>query len=61
MLKNPEALERIKVDEPTISMLFYVNSSPFAGKEGKYLTSRHIKERLEKETLGNVAIQVKGN
>ncbi len=57
--ENPEPLERIKVDEPTISMLFYVNSSPFAGKEGKFLTSRHIKERLEKETLGNVAIRVK--
>ena len=60
-IENPVALERIKVDEPTISMIFYVNSSPFAGKEGKFLTSRHIKERLEKETLGNVAIQVREN
>ena len=58
-IETPIALERIKVDEPTISMIFYVNSSPFAGKEGKFLTSRHIKERLEKETLGNVAIQVR--
>lgn len=57
--ENPQPLERIKVDEPTISMVFYVNSSPFAGKEGKYLTSRHIKERLDKEILGNVAIQVR--
>jgi GTP-binding protein len=47
------------VDEPTISMIFYVNNGPFAGTEGKFLTSRHIKERLEKEVLGNVAIQVK--
>ncbi|MGH7884422.1 MAG: translational GTPase TypA, partial [Thermodesulfobacteriota bacterium] len=57
--ENPMPLERIKVDEPTISMLFYVNSGPFAGKEGKFLTSRHIRDRLEKETLGNVAIKVK--
>jgi GTP-binding protein len=56
---NPVALPRIKVDEPTISMIFYVNNGPFAGTEGKFLTSRHIKERLEKEVLGNVAIQVK--
>ncbi len=59
LLDNPSPLKRIEVDEPTISMIFYVNSSPFAGTEGKFLTSRQIKERLEKETLGNVAIQVK--
>lgn len=56
---NPELLPRIQVDEPTISMIFYVNNSPFAGKEGNFLTSRHLKERLEKETLGNVAIKIK--
>lgn len=56
---SPVALPRIKVDEPTISMIFYVNNGPFAGTEGKFLTSRHIKERLEKEVLGNVAIKVK--
>jgi GTP-binding protein len=58
-LDEPAALPRIKVDDPTISMVFYVNNSPFAGKDGKYLTSRHLKTRLEKETLGNVAILVK--
>jgi len=58
-IENPVPLERIKVDEPTISMVFYVNSGPFAGKEGKFLTSRQIRERLDREKLGNVAIQVK--
>lgn len=57
--ENPIALPRITVDEPTISMLFYVNNSPFAGTEGKFLTSRNIKERLEREVLSNVSIQVK--
>jgi len=57
--ENPEPLPRIHVDEPTISMVFYVNTSPFAGKEGKFLTSRHILARLEKEILGNVAIEIK--
>jgi GTP-binding protein len=56
---NPKPLPRIKVDDPTISMLFYVNTSPFAGKEGKFLTSRHLRERLEKEARGNVAINIK--
>ena len=56
--ENPEPLPRIVIDEPTVSMLFYVNNSPFAGKEGKYLTSRNISERLEKEILGNVSLQV---
>ncbi len=58
-LENPQPLPRIKVDEPTVSMIFYVNNGPLAGREGKYLTSRHIRERLERETLRNVALQVK--
>ena len=56
--ENPEPLPRIKVDEPTVSMLYYVNDSPFSGQDGKFLTTRHISERLNKETLSNVAIQV---
>jgi GTP-binding protein len=55
---NPQALPVIAVDEPTISMIFGVNNSPFAGREGRFVTSRQIKERLDKETLGNVAIRV---
>lgn len=55
--ENPEAMERIYVDEPTVSMIFYVNSGPFAGTEGKFLTSRHIKERLEKEIKVNVSLR----
>jgi GTP-binding protein len=57
--ENPVALPRITVDEPTISMVFYVNNGPFAGTEGKFLTSRNIKERLEREVLSNVSVQVK--
>jgi GTP-binding protein len=56
--ENPQALPVIAVDEPTISMIFGVNNSPFAGKDGRFVTSRQIKERLDKETLGNVAIRV---
>lgn len=56
---NPQALPRLLVDEPTVSMIFYVNDGPFAGREGKYLTSRHLLERLEKESLRNVAIKIK--
>ncbi|MEO8433761.1 MAG: translational GTPase TypA [Pyrinomonadaceae bacterium] len=56
--ENPQPLPVIAVDEPTISMIFGVNNSPFAGKEGRFVTSRQLKERLDKETLGNVAIRV---
>lgn len=55
---NPQPLPRIKVDEPTVSVILSVNDSPFAGKEGKQLTSRKIKERLDKELLYNVSLKV---
>lgn len=55
---NPRPLPVIAVDEPTISMIFGVNTSPFAGTEGKFVTSRQIKERLDREVLGNVALRV---
>ena len=57
-LNNIEALPSLSVDEPTVTMTFQVNTSPFAGKEGKYITSRHIKARLEKELVHNVALRV---
>lgn len=56
--ENPEGLKPISVDEPTMSMLFTINNSPFFGKEGKFVTSRHIKERLLKETEKNLALRV---
>ncbi len=55
---HPEALPRLEVDEPVIRMTFAVNTSPLAGKEGRYLTSRHLHERLEREVLGNVSIRI---
>jgi len=58
-ITEPRALPRLQVDEPTVSMIFYVNNSPFAGNEGKFLTSRHLLERLEKESLRNVSIRIK--
>jgi GTP-binding protein len=56
--EKPDPLPRIEIDAPTVSMHFHVNNGPFAGKEGKYLTSRNISERLQKEILGNVSLQV---
>jgi GTP-binding protein len=57
-IENPEALPVISVDEPTMSMLFGINNSPFFGKEGKFVTSRHLRDRLMKETEKNLALRV---
>ena len=56
--EDPEPLPRISIDQPTVSIFFHVNNSPFAGREGKFVTSRNIIERLEKEVLSNVSLQV---
>jgi len=57
-IENPEALPTIAVDEPTMSMLFTINNSPFFGKDGKFVTSRHLKERLDRELEKNLALKV---
>ena len=58
-LENPEALPTIAIDDPTLSMVFSINDSPFFGKEGKFVTSRHLKDRLDKELERNLALKVK--
>jgi GTP-binding protein len=57
--ENPEPLTRISIDEPTMSMLFTINNSPFFGKEGKFVTSRHLRDRLFRETEKNLALRIK--
>jgi GTP-binding protein len=56
--ENPKPLPQIQIDEPTIGMVFTINTSPFAGREGQYVTSRHLRDRLDKELLTNVSIKV---
>ena len=59
--EHPVALPRVTIDEPTVQMTFSVNNSPFAGREGKYLTSRHLRDRLFKELETNVSLRAQGN
>ncbi len=59
-LENPEPLETISIDEPTMSMVFTINNSPFFGRDGKFVTSRHIKDRLDRELEKNVALKIEG-
>jgi GTP-binding protein len=56
---DPQPLPRIRIDEPTVSMVFYVNNGPLAGREGTFLTSRHLRDRLNREVLGNVSMKLK--
>jgi GTP-binding protein len=56
---DPQPLPRIRIDEPTVSMIFYVNNGPLAGREGTFLTSRHLRDRLTREVLGNVSMKLK--
>jgi GTP-binding protein len=56
--ESPVAIETVAIDEPTVSMIFGVNTSPFAGRDGKYVTSRQLKDRLDRELVGNVSIRV---
>ena len=56
--ENPKPIPPIAIDEPTVSMIFGINNSPMAGKDGQYVTSRHLKERLDRELLGNVSLRV---
>src|SRR5574337_692787 len=57
-LENPQAMPKISIDEPTLSMIFSVNNSPFCGQDGKYVTSRNLRERLYRELRSNVALKV---
>ena len=54
--ETPKPLPKIQIDEPTIAMVFTINTSPFAGREGKYVTSRNLRDRLDKELLTNVSL-----